>query len=188
MKNNHSPIPAQKVRSVSRRFSYFLIGVVTLIILVFTVIAVLVNSARIDAELERRLDNALKLCNISLTTPLWRLEIDTVDNFINALFLDESIVFAEIEWGGTVVSKRVREKFQKNSATYFEQSSQFIVKTSDILYEGNKIGSMLLAMSREIIKKELLSDILSIIGLTILITVAISVTSIIMTGRYISRP
>ena len=188
MKKGYSPITSPKVRSVSRRFSYAFIGVVTLILLVFAGTAIFVDSGRINAELEKRLDNALKLSYISLPAPLWNLDNDIVDDFIEALFLDETIVFAEVMWGGQVISKRVREKFQQKDALYFSQSSQFIMKISDILYEGNKVGTIRLAMSRESVKKELIVTILGITALTILIIAAIALTSLVITKRYISSP
>jgi len=188
MKDAYSPTPASKIRSVSRRFSYAFIGVVTLILILFAGTAIFIDSSRINAELEKRLDNALKLSYISLPAPLWNLDNDVVDDFIEALFLDESIVFAEVVWGNQVISKRVREKFQQTDASHFKQSSQFIDKISNILYEGNKVGTVRLVMSRESVKKELIVTILRIIALTILIIVAIAMTSLIITKKYISRP
>ena len=188
MENISSSKPSPRASSISRRFSYAFIGVVTLILLVFAATAIFVNSGRINAELEKRLDNALKLSYISLPAPLWNLDNDIVDDFIEALFLDESIVFAEVVWGDQVISRRVREKFQQKDAAYFGQSSQFIMKTSDIIYEGNKVGTIRLAMSRESVKKELIVTISSIIALTIFIIGAIALTSLVITKRYISRP
>ena len=188
MKDSYSSTPASKIRSVSRRFSYAFIGVVTLILILFAGTAIFIDSSRINAELEKRLENALKLSYISLPAPLWNLDNDVVDDFIEALFLDESIVFAEVVWGDQVISKRVREKFQQKEAGYFRRSSQFIDKTSNIVYEGNKVGTIRLAMSRESVKKELIVTILRIIVLTTLIIVAIALTSLIITKKYVSRP
>ncbi|NIM99309.1 MAG: GAF domain-containing protein, partial [candidate division Zixibacteria bacterium] len=188
MENVWSSIPSPRTSGISRRFSYAFIGVVTLILLLFAAIAIFVNTARINAELEKRLDNALKLSYIGLPAPLWNLDNDIVDDFIEALFLDESIVFAEVVWGGQVISKRVRGKFQQKDASYFGQSSQFIMKTSDIIYEGNKVGTIRLAMSRESVKKELIVTISGIIALTIFIIAAIALTSLVITKRYIARP
>jgi signal transduction histidine kinase len=188
MKDAYSSTPASKIRSVSRRFSYAFIGVVTFILILFAGTAIFIDSARINAELEKRLDNALKLSYISLPAPLWNLDNDVVDDFIEALFLDESIIFAEVVWGNQVISKRVREKFQQTDASYFGQSSQFIEKISNIVYEGNKVGAIKLVISRESLKKELTVTILGIIVLTILIIVAIAMTSLTITKKYISRP
>jgi len=188
MENVFSSKPSPRASSISRRFSYAFIGVVTLVLLLFAATAIFVNSARINAELEKRLDNALKLSYISLPAPLWNLDNDIVDDFIQALFSDESIVFAEVVWGGQVISRRVREKFQQKDDSHFGQSSQFITKSSDIIYEGNKVGTIRLAMSRESVKKELIVTVSSIIALTIFIIAAIALTSLVITKRYISRP
>ena len=188
MKDVYSSTPASKIRSVSRRFSYAFIGVVTLILILFAGTAIFIDSSRINAELEKRLDNALKISHISLPAPLWNLDNDVVDDFIEALFLDESIVFAEVVWGDQVISKRVREKFQQKEVGYFRLSSQFIDKTSNVLYEGNKVGTIRLAMSRESVKKELIVTILRTVVLTTLIILAIAMTSLIITKKNISRP
>ena len=190
MKNAYSQAPAPKVRSISRRFSYAFIGVVTLILLVFAGTAIFVDSGRINAELEKRLDNALKLSYISLPAPLWNLDNDIVDDFIEALFLDESIVFAKVVWGGQTISERVRKKFQHKDALYFINytGDEFIVKNSDIIFEGNEVGTIILAMSRESVKKELIVTISGIIALTVFIIAAIALTSLVITKKYISRP
>ena len=180
--------PTQKFQSISRRFSYAFIGVVTLILIAFAATAIVVNSKKIHSELEKRLDNALKLAEISLPTPLWNLDNDIVDDFIEALFLDESIVFAEVVWGGQVVSKKVREPFKKMEVDYFEQASKFIKKKSNIIFEDNKVGTIRLAMSMESIKKELIVTILGIIALTSVIIIAIAVTSLVITKRSITNP
>jgi hypothetical protein len=180
--------PAPKVQSISRRFSYAFVGVVTLLLLGFAAVAIFVNITRIEAGLENTVENALKLSNISLPAPLWKLDNDIVNDFIEALFLDQSLVYAEVAWGGQVVAKRLRPKFQQKDLAYFERSTQFIVRTSDILYEGSKVGTMRLAVSRESVQKELLVNIAGIMALTLLLIVAISLTSMVITKRYISRP
>jgi hypothetical protein len=185
LKQAYSSASILKIRSVSRRFSYAFIGVVTIILLLFAGIAIFVDSSKINAELEGRLENALKLSYISLPTPLWNLDNDIVDDFIEALFLDKSMVFAEVVWRDKVVSKRARDKYQQQDVSYFRDSSQFIDKISNILYEGNKVGTIRLAMSRESVKLELIVTILRIIALTVLIIVAIATTSLVITKRYI---
>ncbi len=163
-------------------------AVVTFVLIVFAVTAIFIDSAKINAELEKRLENALQLSYISLPTPLWNLDNDIVDDFIEALFLDKSIVFAEVVWGDKVVSKRVREQFQQKDTSYFRESSQFIDKFTAIFYEGNKVGTIRLVMSRESVKKELIVTTIRIVPLTILIIVAIAITSLIITKKYISVP
>jgi signal transduction histidine kinase/HAMP domain-containing protein len=91
-------------------------------------------------------------------------------------------------WGNLIITERKHNKFQQKDFSYFESSPKFIAKSSDIEYEGQKVGTIQLVMSREIIKKELILNISVIVNLTLFIIIGISATSIFITRRYISRP
>jgi signal transduction histidine kinase len=91
-------------------------------------------------------------------------------------------------WGNLVITEKKQEKFQQKDFSYFESSSTFIARTSDIIYAGQKVGTIQLVMSREIIKKELVVNISVIVNLTLVVIAGISVTSVFITRRYISRP
>jgi signal transduction histidine kinase len=179
---------SKHVQSISRRISYALISIVTLFLFGFAIIAIFLNIARIDDELEARLDNALKVAQISLPTPLWNLDNDVVDDFLGALFLDEAMVYAKVLWGDQAIVERKSQGFNEEDFSSPERSSEFISKSSDILFEGSKIGTILIVLSRETEREQILLQIYEIIALTILIIVAISLTSIVITRRYISRP
>ena len=180
--------PKTTVISVSRRFSFSFISVVTLILVFFAGIAIYFDSLKIHTALEKRLENALQLSYISLPTPLWNLDNTIVDDFIEALFLDEAMVYAEVSWGQEVISKRVSEKIQGKDSAYLANSTKFIDKSSDILYEDNKVGKIRLVMSRESVKSQVTINVLRIIALTFVIIIAIATTSIIITRRYITKP
>jgi signal transduction histidine kinase len=188
MQNGSPSKPSPKVSSISRRFSYALIGVVTLMLVGFAAFAIFFNVSKMEGELEERLNNSLELAQISLPKPLWNVDHDIVEDFIKSLFLDKSIVYAKVLWGNLVITERKHEKFQQKDFSYFESSSTFIAKTSDIIYAGQKVGTIQLVMSREIIKKELIVNISVIVNLTLVIIAGISVTSVFITRRYISRP
>jgi signal transduction histidine kinase len=188
MQNGSPTKPSPKVSSISRRFSYALIGVVTLMLVGFAAFAVFFNVSKMEGELEQRLNNSLELAQISLPKPLWNVDKDIVRDFVKSLFLDKSIVYAKVLWGNLVITERKHEKFQDKDFSYFESSSTFIARTSDIIYAGQKVGTIQLVMSREIIKKELVVNISVIVNLTLVIIAGISVTSVFITRRYISRP
>jgi len=177
-----------KYTSVSRRFSSAFIGVVTLILFFFAGIAVYVDSSKINKDLERRLEKALKLSYISLPTPLWNLDYRIVDDFIEALFLDEAMVYAEIVWGDKLITKKISPKIQGKEITDLNDYSLFMDRHADILYEGDRIGTIRLVMSRESIKYQIAISVIGIITLTIFIIIAIAATSFIITEKYITRP
>ncbi len=175
-------------KSVGRRFSSVFVGVVTLALLIFAVVAIIADSAKVNAELELRLDNALKLSTVSLPTPLWNLDNTVVDDFIAALFLDKAIVYAEVVWGDQLISKKVADRFGQSEISQFADTDRFIDKSSEILFEQNKVGTIRLVMSRESVKHELLLSILKIISLTVCIIIAIFITSLLITRKYIALP
>jgi signal transduction histidine kinase/methyl-accepting chemotaxis protein len=177
-----------KPRSVSGRFSYAFIGVVTLILFIYAGTEIFIDNSKINRALEQKIMRALQLSKISLPTPLWNLDNHIVDDFIEALFLDESMIFAEVIWGNQVISKRAREEYTHIAFSSLRESSLFISMFSDILYEGNKVGVIRLAMSRETVKKELINTILQTICLMVFIIVAITITSLIITKKYITNP
>jgi len=177
-----------KSSSISKRFTYALIGVVTLLLISFASVAILMNARRIDTDLRNGLDNTVKLAQVSLNIPIWNLDNQIVGHFAEALLLDESLVFVKILSEGQAIAWRTSTKFEGKDFPYFQQSSQFLVKSSDIFYQGKKIGTIQLAVSRENVRKEIILNILGIATLTILIIAAISLTSIVISRRYIARP
>ena len=151
-------------------------------------VAIFINITGTEKELEKRLDYYLNLSTTSLPKALWNLDNDVVDDFVEALFLDEAIAHAKVLWANQVIIERTRKSFQGTDFSNPDQSSQLIVKVSEIMFEGNKVGTIRIAMSRESVRDELVNNISGIIALTILIIMGISLTSVAITKRYISRP
>jgi signal transduction histidine kinase/CheY-like chemotaxis protein/HAMP domain-containing protein len=174
--------------SISKRFSYALVGVVTLLLLGFAAVAIFTNIHRIDADLRDRLDNAAKLAQVSLASSLWNLDVETINHFADALLLNGSLAFVRILSEGQPITTRGRPGYESEVFRHFGQSSEFLVKSADISYKDKKIGEIQLAVSRENAKKEIILNIFGVLALTILVIVAISVTSVVITRRYIARP
>ena len=85
MQNGSPSKPSPKVSSsISRRFSYALIGVVTLMLVGFAAFAIFFNVSKMEGELEERLNNSLELAQISLPKPLWNVDHDIVEDFIKS--------------------------------------------------------------------------------------------------------
>ena len=174
--------------SVSRRLSFSLIGVVMLILLSFAGLAIYLDSSRFSKELEKRLENALQLSYIGLPTPLWNLDDTVVNDFLEALFLDKALVYAEVVWGDEIIAQKQSSNLTDISLVKRGGFTKYIDRSADILYEGNKVGTIRLIMSRESIKSKLAVSITGILALTLTIIAAIAFTSILITRRYIALP
>ena len=189
MQNSSLPNTSPSAGSISRRFSYTLIGVVTILLIAFAALDILLDVAKIENELNTRLDNAIELAQKSLPKPLWNLDNDVVNDFVEALFLNESIVHAEISWGDKIIAERKHPAFRLQQLTSpTTHDAVYIAKSSDIFFEENKVGHILIVMSRESVKKKAFLQIYGTITLTVLIIAAIWLTSVVITKRYITRP
>ena len=182
-----------KVNSISRRFSYTLISILTLLLIAFAAVVIIVDISRIDNEMQRRLDNAIMFAQNSLPTPLWNMDYLVVNDFVDALFLDESIVHIKISWKDQLITEKNRTGFQlkkdqSGAAPQSFKDADLIAKSSKIYFKDSVISKILIVMSRENVKKQVLIQIYSTIALLILIIATIWLTSIFITRRYISSP
>ena len=198
MKPNPSSTNPFQARSISRRFSYTLISVVTLLLVAFAAAGILFNMNIMEKDLEIRLENAVKLAQISLPLPLWNLDTKVADDFVRALFLDKSIVYVKVLWGlskqtessakSQIITERKHKLYQKMDFESFSKSSQFILQSSAIQFEEDQVGRILIVMSRETVRKQMLFQVYGIAVLAAIIIAAIWLTSLFITKRYIFHP
>jgi signal transduction histidine kinase len=157
-------------------------------LLVYATIVIYVNVTRMTVSLEEHLNNNLHIAKASLVTPLWNFDSNTIKGFVDSLFADAAIVYVRVIEDDNIVASRVRAGFAGKELADFQQSPRFLVKTSDIVHQGSQIGLIQVAVSRQSVQHEVILNVFGIIILTILIIVAISLTSIVITRRYISQP
>jgi len=193
MQSAFSSITPPKVSSISRRFSYALISIIAILLIAFTSIVLLYDINRSESEMHQRLDNAILFAENSLPTPLWNLDYMVVNEFVEALFLDQSIVYLQIWWKDQIISERVHPDYQleqigSDISKSWQKKSDMIAKSSDIYFKDKKIAQIIIVMSLKIVKRQAVYQIYGTITLIILIMAAIWITSILVTRRYISTP
>ncbi len=193
MQNAPSNGTSPKVSSISRRFSYALISIIALLLIVFTAFVILYDINRIESEMQKRLDNAILFAENSLPTPLWNLDYMVVNEFVEALFLDESIVYLRIWWKNQTIAERARhgiqlENIESEMSPALLKNTELIAKSSDIYFKEKIISKIVIIMSLEKAKNQALYQFYGTIALLVLIIAAIWLTSIFVTRRYIATP
>ncbi|MBA3009216.1 MAG: HAMP domain-containing protein, partial [Proteobacteria bacterium] len=173
---------------LSRRFSIALTGVVSLVILVFSIIAVVHNNTKIETRLGQKLLRTSKLAETSLPSAVWQVDYESMADLLDAIFTDETIVHASITFEEETLAKKGRPPFDQSPFSFFKASSQFMVNTVEIHKAGKKIGNFHIAISREKTNKEFLLNLLGIAVFTLIVIAAISITCIVLTRRYIFDP
>ncbi len=185
--------PEKKMASISRRFSYGLIGVATLLLTTFAAVAIFLNIQRSERELMSRLDNAIRLAQTSLPTPIWNLDRKIIRDFVEALFLEDAVVYTRITTGREIMAFKVRGQSLVANLTADAVlpagiEAEFLIKSAPIRFEGNPIGEIQIVLSRKSLREKTRRQIYGIIALAFLLIAAIWITSIIITRRYIALP
>ena len=175
-------------KRISARFSLALIGILSLILLLFAVIATIVNVARISDELKFQMNNYLNVSAEILSVPVWNFDVDTVRGVVDAIMLDSNIVYAHaLSDGETIVLRQAAEYDAKDYAD-FNSDWDYIRNTIPIEFKEEQIGSFQLVVSRSSAQQQMLLQIGSILLLMVLVIAAIWITSLFVSRRAITRP
>ncbi len=174
---------------LSQRFSYVIIGGVTLILLIICSTVILYSIAKINDEYERRIHTVKNLARVSLKPALWNFQNDTVVELLDTIFSNDGVVYINITDGSDSIGTRSAPGYGNYDLTFFKSSPNFSIIIEEINYENRRIGTIQLAMQKNKFTSELISKIL---GLTLFMAaisfIAITLTSIAITRRFIFRP
>jgi signal transduction histidine kinase/DNA-binding LytR/AlgR family response regulator len=201
MKKNMG-IPMKRIKSnssLSRRFSLSTIMAVTSILLVMCIVTIAFSIKNSEAYMKTRLDNTIRMANASIAFSLWNVQDDVVKAQTDVLFKEKGIAFIEIrdEDGSTIAKRPGTGDFSfLDEKNLVDKKKFYLYKKSDIIYiyerdkrnVNVKVGSIRVAIDKNIYKRELFTTIIMIIGVTIAIIIAITLTSIVITKRHIFRP
>ncbi len=174
--------------SLSRRFSYMLTMVVTGIVLACSLLVILVRFSQIDAQLLRQVERTSTLAETSLASAIWQFNPASIDDILHAIFTEESLVYARVISESDVLGERIHPDFSTYTYAAFQSSPQFIAVDTDIHHKGKRIGTFQFVHSRSRIRQELTRDIVLTAMLTLLLIMTISLTSIVLTQRYLLQP
>ena len=179
--------------SISRHVSLAMILVVATIILGFAAILIVESRQTLERELENRASIIARLSEKSLPIPMWNIDKKSLDDFMTALLTDYTIVYAEYRVEGksaltTKTNVSIRTEFAQQSWTFFETSTQFLVRRVTIFYEEQPLGFIRFAVSKAGIQADMWRRIVTISLEMLFLMIAISLTSIAITRRSIIRP
>lgn len=141
--------------SISFRYTVAIISTLFLIMAVGTGILLVRQSRLYESELRESLSVAAEVSRISLATPLWFMNKAMIHDFLQALFLDQRLVWAQIVDESGVVISHAAPGMEENTLEFFQASEQFITQTADITHDGNVIAHIELVASRHMIRQKL---------------------------------
>jgi PAS domain S-box-containing protein len=180
--------PPLKKSSLSRRFSITLSVVVIVILLIFSLGVVLYNYSKVQRELNRQLADTLELAETSLPTAVWQLDYGSMDDILEAILVNDAIVSARIFTDEVLAAVKTQPQYQGTDFSSFMGSPKYTVKSVAVTRKGENVGLFEVAISRAEMKRGVFFTALAVLTLVLVLCLAILLTSVLITRRYIFEP
>jgi len=174
--------------SLSRRFAGILAFVVLIILIVFSFSVLLYSYFEVDKEFNRQLDQTVKVAKTSLQTAIWQMDYSSMNDVLRAIMLNNTIAYVRIITDGEVAAVKALPQYRKMDFNNFIHSSKFITRSVDIYRYGERVGVFQVVISRDAVRHGLILTMVSVIALAFFMILAILLTSIIISRRYIFEP
>ncbi|MBF0368640.1 MAG: SpoIIE family protein phosphatase [Magnetococcales bacterium] len=174
--------------SLIYRFRNTLIGVVAIILVVFTAAMIHFDRVRLEEQLRERLVSLGKLAEASLSSAMWNIEEESIREFAKAIFTDKVVVRTVIGDSEEVFATLKSPELFGLPDRELANPDRFLTKTVNITHYGERVGYMVITLSRDDIKTQMTNNIMGFLALSALVILAISVTTITVTRRHIFHP
>ena len=177
-----------KPTSLGRRFVTAQMLVIAATAVVVAVAILAINSSRLEDRLQHRLDSITNLAKGTLPTSVWHVDSESVQDFLDAVFLDKSVAFVQVATGPEIIASRVRPEFKGLSLASFEGMPGYVTASADIRKYGDWIGTFELAVSTLTIQQEIYFIMVEIMGFGMLAIAIFSASAWYFSRRYYIRP
>ncbi|SMC69134.1 Signal transduction histidine kinase [Desulfocicer vacuolatum DSM 3385] len=168
--------------SIRSQFTFGLVTVVTVIIILFSCGLTLYNIQAIEKKLYAQLNKIASRAEKSLVIALWQYNHEYVNDYVDSLFFYEDIVYVNVRDDHQNIKTRAIPRYRGENTEFFKTDHRFIHKTVSILNDATPIGEIFIAMTLDRVKKQILFT--SFMTVFLLITL---VTSIVFTVFWLSR-
>lgn len=162
--------------------------IILMIMLTLSAALVVYNFKAGEKTLNQTFDNILSKTGISLPSALWKFNHDHVAEYVDSVFINEDLVYTCIKSDGEVVTEKFHPKFQPEDLPRFREDSKFIFKEHPIFYQENRVGHVVMVLSKERIRRQMMKQSLIIISLAFINIVAIFVTTFYLSKKHIFIP
>jgi PAS domain S-box-containing protein len=175
-------------KSLSYKFSIILVTVVSFMLIIFSVIIIMHNVRTTETQLEKRINDASRLSQQSLSSALWQFNYAYVNDFVKSLFLYEDIIYIAVFSGEKLIKKEIRKGASTLNFDISKVSQKFLYRESIIIYDDRPIGKIQIVLSRDRVRKTIYRNTQLLILLLFLIVGAILVTNLFISRILLFNP
>nr|WP_321513678.1 ATP-binding protein [uncultured Pseudodesulfovibrio sp.] len=177
-----------KAHSLSRRAAILQMGLIGIIVLCFSAAIIGFNAYRLKLHLADQTQNISHLARTSLASAVWQVDHASAKDFIDAVFQDETVVFAQVITGREIMSVKARPRYADKTFAFFKNDRQFLTNSVEIKKYGDWIGTFRIAVSTEKYQQEIGIYVIATLVLAILLIGAISLTSYLFSRKKFFAP
>jgi len=148
------------------------VKVAIIVLLAFLVVFGLERFSHMHSVMESEINYITKFSTTSLSNAVWNMDNASIDEIVDALFLDPDIAYIELSSGNKLLEQRAKKAYQNRSYDFFTNSSFFVTSTTPIKYDGDVIATISIALSDNSLKHEIYKELayLSLLSLLLVFT------------------
>jgi len=155
----------------------------------FSIVNIYYNVTALEKEFHNLITKTSQLSANSLPTALWQFNYTYVSDFVASIFLYEDIVFVKVLSGNKIAAKKFRNsEHQTKDFSFYQNSSKYLIKETQIKYNSIDIGIVQIAVTSERIMRTVIRTIIVNLFLLVFIVAAIIVVNYYMTNKFIFIP
>lgn len=174
--------------ALSRRVARSQTAIITTVVLVFSMVIMLLNTYRLNVQIDNRIDSIAALAETSLTTAVWQVDHDSASDFIDALSQDSDVVFAQVVTGRETMGSKVKPEFAGKDFRFFLDNSGFRTRVVEIRKYGDWIGTFRMAVSMSSIQRDMIINAAGTLALALLLILVISQTTLYFSRKHLFEP
>ena len=175
-------------RGITLRYVIALVTTVLITLVIFGTVAALFTFSHLDDEIRREANRIASSVATSTATPMWNVDVETIGDVLDASLSNQKIVYAQLTDETEVVSQRRQDESTDLDLDDYRDSRQYKIASANVVYKNQKIGRVDVVMSRQAIVDAMRQDLLVTVALGIIICLAVSATSVVVTRLFVYQP
>ncbi|GAA5511023.1 response regulator [Novipirellula caenicola] len=169
----------------------YVIALVTTILItlgLFVVVAAVLTITQFDDRIREQADRTAGAVATSIATPLWNIDERAIGDLLGASLTNQEIEFVQVADEAEIVASRRQPGVPETDLAGYLSSSQHVVARTPVRFDGQTIGHVNLVMSRRAVIDEIRHDMIFAVALGVVMSLAVSGTSIVITRWFVYRP
>ncbi|WP_372720841.1 response regulator [Novipirellula sp.] len=175
-------------QGITLRYVIALVTTILITLGLFVVVAAVLTITQFDDRIREQADRTAGAIATSIATPLWNIDERAIGDLLGASLTNQEIEFVQVADEAEIVASRRQPGVPETDLAGYLSSSQHVVARTPVRFDGQTIGHVNLVMSRRAVIDEIRRDMIFAVALGVVMSLAVSGTSIVITRWFVYRP